>query len=686
MSLTGSSVFQLGAVLTLKDATMGAVAGAQKRFAGLRKELGENDAAVKKLDKSMGAIKLGGKLLAGAGAVAGAMLAIRYETSELEGSLKTLGLSSQDVDKLSDSAGKMAGQFGIAKSVLLTGMYDIQSATGGLTTDQLDAFASSISATARATKGDFAQLSKTFGMVYNQFGKSSGLDAGAFAAQTADVFAMAVKQYRTDGAALEQAFNSAGSSAANLGITLGEQTAVLGNLMNTMTPGEAGTAWKAFTGKIDEGFGKLGVSYKAMDGSLLNTADLLENLKGKFGDSLDPAELSQLNKAFGEEGAKVVLNLLSQTGQLRGAIQTMKEVDGTAIQMASQQLNTVAGAWDKLKNGIGAMFDSIAKGSDGPLMGMLSMVNSLIDSYQNLSPPMKNMIGNLITWGAIAAGALGLVLTLGGAWSLLTLALKHNIAWQWMSKIATAAWSFVSGGAALATKALTVAQWALNAAFWANPITWIVAAVVVAIGIIIYFRKEIMAFTAALWENEKAMGATVLVLGQMMGPIGWLLSAAYFIGRYWDELSVSMSNAYNVFAKWLDLPLWNVSASVEKEIGAVANLKNEVDKVEEKKSGFLENAMNKMMQGGDVNIDSAGLQAMIPPPTQNIQMPQQDINQFATKYQTQETKTAQEITKTVNLYFKNLAQTIHVNGNTREQNEQAGGWLNQVLTQFAEVG
>ncbi len=394
--IAGSSVFQLGAVLYLKDKAQGAVAGAMKNFGALRKELESNDAAIKKLDRSAGAMKIGGALVAGAATAAVSLLALRYQSSELEANLRSLDIPSDQVDALSRSAGKAAVEFGISKETYLAGAYDIKSAVASLDASGVEAFSTAVAATARATKGDFAQLSKTFGMVYNQFGEASGLDPAAFAMRTADVFSAAVKEYRTDGASLEQAFNSAGASASKLGISLGEQTAVLGTLMNTMNPGEAGTAWKAFTGKIDTGFNSLGVNYKGIDGKLLSTSELLTNLKTKFGDALDPAELSQLNSAFGEEGARVVLNLIGQTDKLGAAIDKMKNVDGTAQAMAATNLESVAGAWDRMQHGMRAFFDGVAKGSDGPLMAMIGGVNYLLSKFQALSPETQSMIGSVV--------------------------------------------------------------------------------------------------------------------------------------------------------------------------------------------------------------------------------------------------------------------------------------------------
>lgn len=668
----GSATYTLQAIMSMKDRMSGAVERAKKKILSLSNEISKSDNRLRRFNRGMSQMKWGGVMLGSATAIAGAFMATRYETSKLEAELRGLDIDPKAVDMLSDSAGKMAGKFGISKDTLLTGMYDIKSAVSSLNAEGMESFADAIATTARATKGDFAQLSKTFGMVYNQFGKKSGMDAGAFASKTADTFSMAVKKFRTDGVALDQAFNSAGASAAKLGISLGEQTAVLGNLMNTMTAGESGTAWKSFTSKISGGFKKLGLDTKDAHGKMLNTADLMEQLESKFGASIDTDELSALISSFGEEGAKMVLSLYGNSGALRQQIDQMENAHGTATEMMLANMNSLAGATDKLKFGFGAVWNSISKSAEGNIVPIINWLNGLVQWYNKLTAEKKENINTAIRWGLIGLSMFGVILVIGGAINALSAMIRTNIILQKISAFGVWLWKVITGKAALGTGAFAKAFKTLNTIMKANPIIRIITIVIAAIAVIYSFRHEIMEFTQVLWENELAMNAVVGVLGVMMGPIGWIGAAVYYVSRYWDSLSSSLTSAYNAMAKWLGLPLISISKTMEKNTQAVKNTTGAVEKLnkEREKAAKIEEA--------SLNLDFLGTGSE----ELNInKMP--EMKNFSGKYIQNQAPTTMK--KTINMYFKNLAGNINITGNSRRESREMGNFLLRSLDSYVEM-
>lgn len=76
--------------------------------------------------------------------------------------------------------------------------------------------------------------------------------------------------------------------------------------------------------------------------------------------------------------------------------------------------------------------------------------------------------------------------------------------------------------AAFWTKAVTVAQWAWNAALSANPIGLVIAAIAVLIGLIVVAINKF-----------DSWGSTMLLL---LGPIGMVVSAVMMIKRHWDSI------------------------------------------------------------------------------------------------------------------------------------------------------
>lgn len=238
--------FSLAVQLTLKDMLTQKWNKVVSDVGSLKEKLKDNEKELTKLENHLSRFKWSGAIASGSFGIAKSMFNARLESSKLEANIRSLGVSSKEVDKISLSALRMSAEFGIAKEDFLKGAYDMKSAIPTLDASNIDKVTESVAKLATATKGDFSQLSKTLGMVYNQFASLSGLSDIDFAQKTADQLSYATKQFRTDGAAIEQAFNSAGATAAKMGISVGEQMAVLGTLMNSMTAGESGTAYSQF--------------------------------------------------------------------------------------------------------------------------------------------------------------------------------------------------------------------------------------------------------------------------------------------------------------------------------------------------------------------------------------------------------------------------------------------------------
>lgn len=154
------------------------------------------------------------------------------------------------------------------------------------------------------------------------------------------------------------------------------------------------------------------------------------------------------------------------------------------------------------------------------------------------------------TWAAVAAGlkhclVLGwsaakiiLVTAAGIAWKvsiwachaalvatkavLLVGAIPAAVAWAGSLAVIKGASLFAAGAMTLLTGALgtaAAAAWAFAAALFANPITWIVLAVVALIGALaalIYYWDDVSEFFAGLWEKVKELGAAFAELGSMI--------------------------------------------------------------------------------------------------------------------------------------------------------------------------
>lgn len=109
----------------------------------------------------------------------------------------------------------------------------------------------------------------------------------------------------------------------------------------------------------------------------------------------------------------------------------------------------------------------------------------------------------------------------------------------------------------IATGIATGVTWAFNAALWANPITWIVAAIIGLIAVVILLWKNWSSVTGWLtsaWQAIKGAAIAVFdwlagffrkwgltILAVVTGPIGWIALAIY---KHWDAITGFLGNVW----------------------------------------------------------------------------------------------------------------------------------------------
>ena len=84
---------------------------------------------------------------------------------------------------------------------------------------------------------------------------------------------------------------------------------------------EAGTKYKAFLRSAAKGGEALGLSFLDANNQLLSMPEILDRLRGKFGDTMDAAEKMKLQQAFGDTEAVALIDLMyNKVGDLQGNI------------------------------------------------------------------------------------------------------------------------------------------------------------------------------------------------------------------------------------------------------------------------------------------------------------------------------------------------------------------------------
>ncbi|WP_295894133.1 phage tail tape measure protein [uncultured Vibrio sp.] len=424
------------------------------------------------------------------------------------GEVASLGMTDEALQQLSATALEFSAEYGKSATDFVAASYDIQSAIAGLDGNELSQFTKASGVLAAATKADTSTITGYMGTMYGIFkNQASEMGKGAWVEQVAGQTASAVQMFKTTGSDMSSAFTSVGANATAAGIAMEEQMAILGTLQSTMSGSEAGTKYRAFLGGVAKAQDELGLSFTDSHGNMLPMLDILDELKGKYGDTLTVAESAELDKAFGTKEATAMIKLLmADTDGLAGSIETLGQVQG--MTKAEQMASDMTDQWERLKS----VWFAVRAAVFG---AVLPSINALVGS---MATGMMTVVGwtEEFPWLAEILGYVAIAgLSLGGVVAALSLVMG-------IGQMMSAGWAVTMAGLnsimkllRITTIASTAAAWLFNAALWANPITWVVAGIALLIGgfaAAIYWWEDLTAaFGDTSWFNVIAWAIEGLV-------------------------------------------------------------------------------------------------------------------------------------------------------------------------------
>ena len=444
------------------------------------------------------------------------------------GEVKSLGVAVDALDLLNQKSLQFSVAYGENASAFVASAYDIQSAIAGLTGTQLATFTGASNLLAKATKADAATITSYVGTLYGIFQQQAdAMGKGEWVENLTGQTALAVQMFKTTGKGMSNAFTSLGADATAAGIGMSEQIAVLGSLSATMEGGMAGTKYKAFLAGVGGAQEKLGLQFTDSQNRLLPMVDILEKLKGKFGDTLDLAEMGQLREAFGGgEALGVITQLMGKTDGLASNIDQLGKVKG--MEQAEKMAQAMVDPWQRFGSAVEAV--RIAFGQ-----ALLPVLNPLMERLAEGAGTLQRwvvMFPNIARWlGYITIGVLGLVAAagaltvLGGLFSVL-------------SVLASPIALIVIGVVALVAAVVAAIIWwdDLKAAF--GDTAWFQALMVIITPIVLAF-KVWWAVMGLLWQGVQQLWAWGVQF------VTWLASfeAAVSAGKaVWDALLWAFSN------------------------------------------------------------------------------------------------------------------------------------------------
>ena len=513
------SIFKLSLVMNMVDHLSGPLAGIASR-------VGADVSKLDALGQTFGGFVKAGTAMQEAGSqITSAVLApveATFETRRALGELASLGV--EDLDALEGAARNFSDQWsGTTKADFISAAYDIKSGISSLSDEGVAEFTALAALTAKATKSTASEMTSLFATGYGIYkGYYDDLTDIQFGEMFSAGIAESVRAFKTSGSGMAQGIQSLGASATTANVPLEEQLAILGMLQATMGGAEAGTKYKAFLRSAAKGGEALGLSFLDANNQLLSMPEILEQLRGKFGETMDAAEKMELQKAFGDTEAVALIDLLySKTGDLQDNIlnlyDAMGQGTGVAQEMASAIQETEPERFARLQQRIHNVTESIGNSllpTVNDLMGkgeqVLTKVASWIEENKEL---VKIIMLIVLAIGGFLTVAGTVIAVVGGVGLVITKTVS--------------AFKILKAGFLLAKGALAPligSVWSFTAALLANPVTWVVIGIVALIAALVllynkceWFRNGVNAILSFFKEK---LGAALEVARNIFGAIG----------------------------------------------------------------------------------------------------------------------------------------------------------------------
>lgn len=316
-----------------------------------------------------------------------------------------------------------------------------------------------------------------------------------------------------------------GASMVSTGVESEVAATGIKNMILGMTAGESATSTQA------DAFSKLGLNATEMakrmqvdaKGAILDVLSALKNLD-------ESERASTLKDLFGKESIGAIAPLISNLDAVRDNFEKVGESGeyaGSVNQEFANRAATAENSMILLKNAVNGL--SIELGNS--LVPMVtSGIKGITEFMEIASKAMSACPGLASAVYGITIGFSALVAVGSAVKFMLILGKQAAVGFR----IVLHALNVVTMIARAGLLLMTAAQWALNTAFAANPIGFVVAALIILIGVIyaVYTHfEEVQEFCASMWESPAAA-----VVAFLAGPIGWLIYAGMGIIANWDEV------------------------------------------------------------------------------------------------------------------------------------------------------
>ncbi|HCH1895932.1 TPA: phage tail tape measure protein [Vibrio parahaemolyticus] len=510
------------------------------------------------------------------------------EIGSAQGEIGSLGISSEGIEKITKAAKEFSNEWaGTTTTDFIKASYDIKSGIASLSDEAVAEFTKIAALTATGTKSSTAEMTSLFATGYGIYRKQFNQFAAAtidgweqlseqerdmkFGEYFSSGISNSVRQFKTDGSQMSAALSNLGATATAANVPFSEQLSILGQLQSTMSGSEAATKYRAFLGAAAGAGEKLGLTFTDANDQLMSMPEILNQLRDKYGETIDAVEAQDLKKAFGTDEAVGLIQLLypeidtlnnnisAMDENLKGGMKTTNEMAGSIGKGTAESFAILSQRIFNMSANIGALF-APAMITVVDLIGKGAMVlGEFTEKFPFLSQVLAYVVVGILAFKvASIAGRLAFsyysdaILFGQKALTFLSGAQVKNTALMVASRVKTlaaAGASAVMAGAhkaqAIATALTTSATLRANAAMALSRVRSL--AMVSALVLMSGTQKALAAGTAIMTGAQWALNAAMLAnpIGLVIAGVMALIAVVALVVKYWEPLCAFFSGLWD---------------------------------------------------------------------------------------------------------------------------------------------
>lgn len=497
-------------------------------------------------------IGLGAAGLVGAGLSIKGALGPAIAFDEALKSASARGMDDNTLARVGKDALAFSAHYGRSATEFIHATEAIRAQVAGLSQDELPRFTVAANTLAMAVKSSAGDAADYMASLYQQFDSvAKKMGRVPFAEQLASKTAYLAQAFGTDMQTIADLMEGARGVGANYGVGMDEQLAALGMLEKILGT-EASSSYEAFYKVAEDGAKQLGLSVVNSAGQMLSLPEMLTQLQGRYGASIEGNLKAQaeLDKAFGD-GANVIKQLYGNTEVLNRHIHALGSNDG--LKRARDMAEKMIVPWDRLT----AIWTAIRIAMGRTLLPVLyPFINKLADGGQKLArwltlfPNIARVVGTAVLALLSLAGAGALVniamgvsafvmVGLKGVWSALIAIVKLHVAALWLYHKAVLAWAAVMRMMRGVLLAVRIAAVLTGIAM--NVMSWPILLIVGAVALLVVGCLALVKY----WDTLKATMMQTTAFQLIAAYVSWL---ARLFTRAWEGISAGWQALCAYFA------------------------------------------------------------------------------------------------------------------------------------------